>query len=115
MRTFLKAIVKEVIEQVFKEHCSNDCPNRIVLRKLQQLEETMSANKADLDAAIATVQSGLTGLVTEQAAAFKRLEDLIAAGGSGADLQAEVDNLKAVSDAIATATGIAQKEGQPPA
>lgn len=73
----------------------------------------MTANKADLDAALTAVQAAVSTLVADQAAAFKRLEDLIAGGGTGGDLQAEVDTLKTIGDALAAAAGAAEKEGVP--
>lgn len=66
------------------------------------------ATKADLQDAVTALEGATTdvnnqveALSTEQAAAFKRLEDKIAAGGGTAeDLQAEVDRVNTVTGAL---------------
>lgn len=75
--------------------------------KLERMETKMAKTQADLDALVVTLQGTATDLInlvndsiTEQAAAFKRLEDKITAGATPADLQAEVDNLSALNSAL---------------
>lgn len=81
-----------------------------VLEKLAAMEETM-ATKAELDAALDALQTQIDGLAADVAAAFKRLEDAVAAGG---DFTAEMAALKAATDKLSALDVTAQGEGTTP-
>lgn len=76
--------------------------------------ETHMATKTDVVAAIATLESSVSALVAEQAAAFARLALLITGGSSSEDLQAEVDRLITLNSQLQSALAAAQATGQPP-
>lgn len=72
------------------------------------------ATKEELDAALQELATDIGDLITEQRSAFDRLEALILAGGTPADLQVEFDKIKALDVQIDAAIAVAKGEGVPP-
>ena len=79
-------------------HISDD-RHSVLLEKLFQIERTLNsmATKADLDAGLTNLESVVSTLGTDLAAALKDLTDKINAGGTGEDLQPELDRINAVA------------------
>lgn len=68
------------------------------------------ATKQDLTNAVNTLTATVGTAISEQAAAFQRLEDLINSGG---DFQAEVDALNASNTNLLAAIEVAKTKGVP--
>lgn len=66
------------------------------------------ATRTELNAGVDTVVSAVASLVTEQAAAFARLEALIA---SGLDFTPEIEKLTALNASIQAAIETARSKG----
>lgn len=70
--------------------------------------------EADLQQAVADMKAAQLAANQAVLDGFKRLEDKIAALGTGPDLTQEIADVKAESDALKTMTTTAQAEGLPP-
>lgn len=86
--------------------------------RIHELKEIQMADKADLDAAIASENTELATVATDVQTALTDFEAAIAAGKTGVDLSSEVDAVNATVTqlaAIATAAVTADPGAQPTA